>query len=52
MPNLDFAIQYVLTEGFQRVLVDGCFCHGELLQCVGVDQTENWGFTRRQTKIV
>lgn len=52
MTHFDFAIQYVLTKPFQRVLVDGCFCHGELLQRVRVDEAESRSVTGRQTEII
>lgn len=52
MNDLEFAIQNVLAESFQRVLVDVCVCHGKFLQCVGIDEAENRGFDRRQAKII
>lgn len=52
MNYLDFVVQHILTEGFQRVLVDGFFCHDELLQRVSVDEAESRNVTRRQTEII
>lgn len=52
MNDLEFPIQNILAERFQRVLVDVCVCHGEFLQRVSVDEAENRGFARRQTKII